>query len=260
MAETDYRITHHGLLLKNYINNNKINRKGGLNQLIEVLGITRQAIYVMYGQREIKKKHRDIIIKHLKLPDNFFPDAPQELDNRSYIIDLQKQFIQVQAALLDAERKINHLTYSPKLHPIVIDSNNRDQIALVPRKAIAGYTKNYMDAKFIAKLQTFSLPNFSSGFAFEIDGDSMTPSNIHHKDFVICEELIESIESINHKKPYVVVLNSGDIVCKLITPKEKQLTLVSTNKEYKPYNISLSKVKQIWKVKGKYVVDVSFNS
>jgi len=252
MAESNYHITHHGLLLKNYINNNKVNRKGGLNNLIEVLGLTRQAIYVMYGQREIKKKHRDIIIQHLKLPDNFFPDAPSGIDNSVYIIDLQKQFIKVQGDLLDAERKINYLTYSPKLHPIVIDSNNRDQIALVPRKAIAGYTKNYMDTEFISKLQTFSLPNFNGGFAFEIEGDSMNPSNIHHKDFVVCEELVESIEQINQRKPYVVVLNSGDIVCKLITPNEKNLTLVSTNKGYKPYDVSLSKVKQIWKVKGKY--------
>ncbi len=229
MTASNYYTTHHGLLLKNYITNNSVNRKGGLNKLIEVLGITRQAIYVMYGQREIKEKHRKIIIKHLKLPDNFFPVAPQKVDNSAYIIDLQKRFIKVQGELLDPERRIKYLTYAPKLHPIVIDSNNKDRIALVPRKAVAGYTKNYMDAKFIAKLQTFSLPGFNGGFAFEIDGDSMQPSNIHHKDFVICEELVEAIEQINEKIPYVVVLNSGDVVCKLIIPNDKRLTLVSTN-------------------------------
>ena len=43
----------------------------------------------------------------------------------------------------------------------------------------------------------------------------------------------------------MVVLNSGDIVCKLITRNEKKLTLISTNKEYKPYDVNLSNVKQI---------------
>jgi hypothetical protein len=84
----------------------------------------------------------------------------------------------------------------------------------------------------------------------------MNQSNMHHQYFVICEELVESFEQVNENKPYVVVLNSGDIVYKLITPNENNLTLVSTNKEYNPYNISLSKVKQIWK--GKYTPDVRF--
>ncbi len=255
---SNYYTTHHGLLLKKYIINNKVNRKGGLNKLIEALDITRQGIYVLYEQREIKEKYRKKLIEYLKLPGNFFPDvAPAALDNSTYIIDLQKRFIRVQGDLLDAERKIKYLTYAPKLHPIVINSNNKDKIALVPRKAVAGYTKGYMDAEFIAKLQIFSLPGFNGGFAFEIEGDSMQPSNIHDKDFVICEQLMESIEQVNDKKPYVVVLNNGDIVCKLIIPNEEYLSLVSTNKEYQPYNDALKDVKQIWKVKGKYVVDVA---
>lgn len=256
---SNYYTSHHGLLLKNYIINNNVNRKGGVNELVEVLGITRQGLYVLYEQREIKKKHREKLIEYLKLPENFFPDVvPAELENSAYVIDLQKRFIDLQGQILDMERKYHQSNYAPKLHPIVIDNENRDRIALIPRKAVAGYTKNYMDVQFISQLQTFSLPNFGSGFAFEIEGDSMQPSNIHHKDFVICEELVENIEQINKRKPYIIVLSNGDIVCKLIKPKGNLLTLVSTNKEYEPYNIKIEEVKQIWRVKGKFTPDVSF--
>ena len=60
-------------------------------------------------------------------------------------------------------------------------------------------------------------------------------NDIFDKDFVICNQLIENVEQINEKSPYVLVLNSGDIVCKLIIPNRDKLTLVSTNKEYQSY-------------------------
>lgn len=256
MTNTSY-IGHHGILLKNYITQNDINKKGGLNNLVEALGITRQGLYVLYDQKEIKEKHRQAIKEHLGLPDNFFPDIPSiELKHSAYVMELQQKLIEAQNELLQAERKVNQLSYAPKLHPIVIDSNNKDRIALVPRKAVAGYTKNYMDIEYMSKLQTFSLPNIKGGFAFEIEGDSMTPSNIDHKDYVICEELVERIEDVNEKKPHIVVLSNGDVVCKLIKPNKSSVSLISTNDEYKPYNVKLKSIKQIWKVKGKYTPKV----
>ena len=71
-------IGHHGHLLKNYITQNDINKKGGLNNLADALGITRQGIYVLYEQKEIKEKHRKTITQHLGLPENFFPDVVSE--------------------------------------------------------------------------------------------------------------------------------------------------------------------------------------
>lgn len=257
MTETSY-IGHHGLLLKNYITQNDINKKGGLINLAEALGITRQGVYVLYDQKEIKEKHRQAIIEHLNLPNNFFPDIPSiELKQSAYVIEIQQKLIQTQDELIEAERKVSQLSYSPKLHPIVIDSENKDRVALIPRKAVAGYTKNYMDVEYMSKLQTFSLPNSRGGFAFEIEGDSMTPSNIDHKDYVICEELIERIEEVNETKPHIIVLSNGDIVCKLIKVNVSSVSLISSNTEYKPYNVKLKSIKQIWRVKGKYTPDLS---
>lgn len=251
MTTNESYTDHHGLLLKQFILNNGVNRKGGLNKLSEVLGISRQAIYLLYEQREIKEKHRLVLIEHLNLPENFFPNsASTDLGNNKYIVELQKRFIQTQEELLNAERKLNHLSYAPKLLPVIIDANNNDKVALVPRKAVAGYTKNLTDIKYLSKLQTFSFPNCSGGFAFEIEGDSMNPSKIEHGDYVICEELIEQIENVKAKQPYIVVLNNGDIVCKLIKAEQNSLSLISTNKEYLPYSITLNKVIQIWKIKS----------
>lgn len=246
-------IGHHGHLLKNYITQNDINKKGGLNNLADALGITRQGVYVLYEQKEIKEKHRKTITQHLGLPENFFPDVvSEELKHNSYIIELQEKLIKAQTDLIEAERKVKQLSYSPKLYPIVIDSDNQDRIALIPRKAVAGYVKNFTDVKYMSKLQTFSLPGVSGGFAFEIEGDSMEPSNIHHKDYVICEELIERIEDVNPTKPHIVVLNNGDIVCKLIKPNKSSVSLISTNPNYEPYNVKMKSIKQIWRVKGRY--------
>ena len=252
MMESSY-IAHHGLLLKNYITQNDINKKGGLNNLADALGITRQGIYVLYDQKEIKEKHRNAIIEHLDLPKNFFPDIPSvELKHNTYVMELQQKLIQTQNELIEAERKVSQLSYSPKVLPVVIDGDNKDQIALIPRKAVAGYTKNFMDVEYMSKLQTFSLPDSRGGFAFEIEGDSMTPSNIHHKDYVICEELIERTEEVNETKPHILVLSNGDIVCKLVKVNAASVSLISTNKDYKSYNVKLKSIKQIWKVKGKY--------
>lgn len=241
---------HHGDLLKEYITKNKINRKGGLQKIADTLGLTRQGLYALYQQPEIKEKHRDTLINYLELPEDFFPKNLSGEHSKDLIIELQNKCIRLQQQLLDKG------SYRPKLHPIIIDTANNDKIALVPKKAIAGYVKNYFEPEYIAKLQTFSLPNFGTGFAFEIEGDSMNRSDLFNADFALCNELVESLQHINPNTVYIVIFKSGDMVCKKIALQGNEVSLISSNPDYEPYNVNTSELEQIWKVKGKYTSNI----
>lgn len=241
---------HHGALLKDYITKNRINRKGGLQKLADELGLTRQGLYALYQQPEIKEKHRDTLINYLELPEGFFPKNLSGEHSKDLIIELQNKCIRLQQQLLDKA------SYRPKLHPIIIDTTNDDKIAIVPRKAMAGYVKNYFEPEYIAKLQTFSLPNFGTGFAFEIDGESMNDSKVYNSEFALCNELVENLKDITSKFLYIVVFKNGDLVCKKIEVQNDTLNLISTNADYQPYKVDANEVEQIWKVKGKYTPDI----
>src|SRR5690554_3553177 len=65
-----------------------------------------------------------------------------------------------------------------KVLAITVDSQDRENIELVPQKASAGYTNGYADPEYLQDLPRFQLPNLprnSTYRAFEISGDSMLP-------------------------------------------------------------------------------------
>ena len=65
----------------------------------------------------------------------------------------------------------------------------RQNIVLVPDRAMAGYALQHQDADFLDGLQHFSIPNLEGELiAFEISGDSMMPT-ITNGDLVVCESL-----------------------------------------------------------------------
>ena len=65
----------------------------------------------------------------------------------------------------------------------------RDNINLVPERALAGYALEHQDPQFMDSLQKFSVPGMAGQLtAFEINGDSMMPT-ITNGDIVICEPL-----------------------------------------------------------------------
>ena len=69
-----------------------------------------------------------------------------------------------------------------------VDSQNRENIEVVPLKAKAGYKNGFADPEFIKKLPTFQLPilfNDRKYRMFQITGDSMLP--ITDKSFVLGE-------------------------------------------------------------------------
>jgi hypothetical protein len=130
--------------------------------------------------------------------------------------------------------------------------DGRNNITLVPLKAVAGYANGFGDPNFLEGLQKFSVPGLEGQLtAFEISGDSMLP-NITNGDIVVCEQL-EPNEPLKDNAIYVIVTDV--VVAKRIQQVKKgnrlvQLNLISDNdKIYKPYPVELEEVRQLLRVK-----------
>lgn len=130
--------------------------------------------------------------------------------------------------------------------------NQRSNIFLVPDRALAGYALEYSDNSYIENLQKFSIPGLEGNlFAFEISGDSMTPT-ITNGDLVVCET-VERGMPLRDNHVYVIVTDA--VVAKRIQQiridnQITKLRLISDNDTvYKPYEVDLEDIRQILKVK-----------
>ncbi|HEU4495574.1 MAG TPA: LexA family transcriptional regulator [Flavobacterium sp.] len=132
------------------------------------------------------------------------------------------------------------------LLPITVDKTGNDVIEIVPHKAKAGYLSGYSDPGFIEKLQHISLPFLGTGKfrAFPIDGDSMPP---HKEGSFIVGRYIESLGEVSDGKTYILLTKNEGIVYKRLNRNGRNtMTLKSDNSIYKPYEIKLSEILEIW--------------
>ncbi len=131
-----------------------------------------------------------------------------------------------------------------------VDSQNRENIEVVPLKAKAGYKNGFADPEFIKKLPTFQLPilfNDRKYRMFQITGDSMLP--IPDKSFVIGEYL-ENWYDIKDGQAYVILTQDEGLVFKVAfnqLKKKRSLMLKSLNPEYEPYEIQANDLREVWK-------------
>ncbi len=133
-----------------------------------------------------------------------------------------------------------------------IIEKERNNIVLIPDKALAGYAISHQDGDYLNTLQRFSIPGLKGNLtAFEVNGDSMMPT-ITNGDLVICE-VIERGIPLRDNHVYVIVT---DVV---VTKRIQQikmgnellgLRLISDNSTvYKSYDIKLEEIRQILQVK-----------
>ncbi|MBR9830652.1 XRE family transcriptional regulator [Acidiluteibacter ferrifornacis] len=131
-----------------------------------------------------------------------------------------------------------------------VNSENEENIELVPVKAKAGYTTGFSDPDFIKVLPTFQLPFLTKNRkyrTFQISGDSMPP--VSDKSWVT-GEFVQNWELIKNGYPYIVVTQDDGVVFKVVynqMHKNQTLLLCSTNPEYKPYEIHVNEVVEMWK-------------
>ncbi len=135
-----------------------------------------------------------------------------------------------------------------RLLTISVDSEGKENIEMVPVKAQAGYTNSYGDLDFIASLPKFKLPFLPDNKTyrtFQIKGDSMLL--ILEGSWVTCS-YVENWEHIKDGKACIVVTKDEGIVFKLVYNRlnENKFLLVSSNRNYSPYEIPVSQVSEIW--------------
>lgn len=133
-----------------------------------------------------------------------------------------------------------------KILTITVDSNNNENIELVPIKARAGYLEGYKDPEYIKRLPKFNLPNLPDGSyrAFEILGDSMLPIN---EGSIVLGKYIPEQADIKNNSRYVLVTKSDGVIFKRIVNESlEKLILYSDNPSYAPYTIDKETVLEIW--------------
>ena len=130
-----------------------------------------------------------------------------------------------------------------------VGEDNEENIELVPEKAKAGYSSGFADPEYIKVLPTFRLPFLSKEKkyrSFQITGDSMLPVP---DGSYITAEYIQNWQYIKNGKPYIVLTIDDGIVFKIVENQiadKGVLKLISLNPLYKPYEISIDKVREVW--------------
>ena len=131
-----------------------------------------------------------------------------------------------------------------------IDSDDNENIELVPHKASAGYTTGHSDPKFVQELAKFQLPFLGQNRTyrtFQIQGDSMPPLK---SGYWVTGEYVQDLSDIKDGKPHIVITQNDGIVFKLTynqIESNKSLLLVSTNPIYEPYQLPVDEILEVWK-------------
>lgn len=130
--------------------------------------------------------------------------------------------------------------------PVVVDELGNNSIEIVPQKASMGYLSGYSDPEYIENLQRITLPFLTGGKyrAFPAQGDSMPP----FKDgSYIIGKYVENIDELKPNKSYVfVTLNDGISYKRFTSRNKKSITVAADNSFYKPYDIPLGEVVEVW--------------
>jgi transcriptional regulator with XRE-family HTH domain len=131
-----------------------------------------------------------------------------------------------------------------------VNSNNEENIELIPIKAKAGYRNGFADPEYIKTLQAFHLPFLSKEKkyrTFQISGDSMLP--IPDGSWVT-GEFVQNWKLIRDKQAYIILTLDDGIVFKVVENKistDGLLRLHSFNLEYEPYDVKVNEIREIWK-------------
>lgn len=137
---------------------------------------------------------------------------------------------------------------------VTVDNSDNENMVLVNAKAAAGYPQNIQDTSWYRQLPAFDLPipEFRNATyrGFQVEGDSMLP-NLRPGEWVLARA-IEHIDHVSANKMYVVVLQDSVMVKKVERrPNSNNITLISLNETYPPYEIKPFQIQEIWEVSSK---------
>jgi transcriptional regulator with XRE-family HTH domain len=131
-----------------------------------------------------------------------------------------------------------------------VDSNNNENIELVPEKAKAGYTRGFFDPEYISDLPRYQLPFLPADRkyrTFQVSGDSMLPIP---DGAWVTGEFVQNWLSLPDGEACIVLTLDEGIVFKMVENhinEDGTLRLISLNTLYEPYFVNVSEVREIWR-------------
>ena len=131
-----------------------------------------------------------------------------------------------------------------------VGPDNEENIELVNEKAKAGYATGFADPEYIRILPTFRMPFLSKQKkyrTFQISGDSMLPIP---DGAYVTGEFVQDWHTLRDRDAYIILTRDDGIMFKVVENKiaeEGKLILHSLNPLYKPYDIAIGNVLEIWK-------------
>ncbi|MCF8461403.1 MAG: XRE family transcriptional regulator [Flavobacteriales bacterium] len=137
-----------------------------------------------------------------------------------------------------------------RLLTVTTDNQGNENIEMVATKAQAGYANGYGDPEFVEKLPKFQLPFLPKNRTyrcFQIKGDSMLPIP---ENAWVTGSFVQDWNEIKNGTPCIIITKDDGVVFKLVYPNletEQSFQLVSSNRIYQPYSISVKQVLEIWK-------------
>jgi transcriptional regulator with XRE-family HTH domain len=143
------------------------------------------------------------------------------------------------------------------------NAEGEENIELVPEKAKAGYALGYADPEYISELPRFRLPFLSKSRkyrSFQITGDSMLP--IPDGSW-ITGEFMQDWHTIQSGKLYIVLTINDGVVFKVVDnliQDEGMLRLYSLNSIYKPYDVKVPDIKEVWRFVNYISSDIPYGA
>ncbi len=156
------------------------------------------------------------------------------------------------------------LVHVPFAQPqvITVDGSGKENIVFVDAKAAAGYATNLTDQVFFQKLPSFNLPTrmFQNATfrAFQIDGDSMEDT-LKRGDWVFGKYLENGAADCKNGYTYVIVTFEGIVFKRVLNRVKERGTLVlqSDNPTYRPYEVDIRDIQEVWDIKSAMMFDLS---
>lgn len=132
---------------------------------------------------------------------------------------------------------------------ITVDSDNRENIEFVPKKAKAGYLASFNDPEFIAQLPKFSLPHLPQNRTYRMfptEGDSMLPIP---ENCLVIAEYVADWSTLKNTPCIVIMKSEQTFLFKMTSLVEanQSLLLHSLNPEYKDREVWVGDVLEVWK-------------
>jgi transcriptional regulator with XRE-family HTH domain len=184
-------------------------------------------------------------IENLIAFSDYFKVSIDELTRKDFALFSESEWNLLEKGL---DRDVN----GKKLRVLtaLVNEQEEELIELIPLKASAGYTSGYADPDYLKVLPTFNLPFLSRDRkyrSFPIKGDSMPP--VGEGSYVVAE-YIQNWMTVKSGTPCIVVTKDDGIVFKVVhnlIESEQSFRLCSTNPYYKPYNVHVGEILEMWK-------------